>query len=50
MTDLERTALRLLLEIEWKKVRADYRAAGQPFGKGRGLDIWVEYEQLTTVN
>jgi hypothetical protein len=30
--------------------RADYRAAGKPFGEERGLDIWVEYEQLTTVD
>jgi hypothetical protein len=50
MTDLERTSLRLLLEIEWEKVRADYQAAGKPFGEGKGLDMWVEYGQLTTAN
>lgn len=50
VTDLQRTALRLTLELEWLKVKEDYEAAGAPFGPGRGLDIWVEYEQLTTVN
>lgn len=50
MTDRERAVLRLWLELEWEKTREDYRAAGKPFGEGRGLDIWVEYGQLTTVN
>ena len=50
MSDPERRTLRLLLKREWEKTREDYRAAGKPFGKGRGIDIWVEYGQLTTVN
>lgn len=50
MTPRQRSALRLLLELEREWARADYAAAGKPFGEGRGLDIWIEYEQLTTVN
>ncbi len=50
MTDPERTALRLWLKLEWEKVREDYRAAGKPFGEGRGLGLWIEYGQLTTMN
>lgn len=50
MTELEREALRLKLEFEWLKTRDDYAAAGKPFGDGRGLEVWVEYGQLTTVN
>lgn len=50
MTGLERIILRHILEIEWEKTRADYHAAGAPFGPGRGLNIWVEYGHLTTVN
>lgn len=50
MTHLERRFLRRFLEIEWEKTRADYYAAGAPFGPGRGLEIWVEYGQLTTLN
>lgn len=42
-------ALRHRLRLEWLKVEADYAAAGKPFGD-RGLEIWVEYGQLTTVN
>jgi hypothetical protein len=37
-------------EAEWEKTKAAYREAGAPFGWGRGLDIWVEHGQLTTVN
>lgn len=50
MTSFQRAALRLKLELEWQRVKEDYAAAGKPFGEGRGLDIWVEYMQLTTVN
>lgn len=50
MNDVERRILRCILEIEWQKTREDYRAAGAPFGEGRGLDIWIEYGQLTTSN
>ena len=50
MSDPERRALRLLLKREWEKTKEDYRAAGKPFGEGRGLDLWVKYGQLTTVN
>lgn len=50
MTDRQRTVLRFLLGLEWEEAREDYRAAGKPFGDRRGLDIWVEYGQLTTVN
>lgn len=50
MTDLQRSALRLRLEPEWLTVKEDYELAGTPFGPGRGLEIWVEYGQLTTVN
>jgi len=38
-----------ILQIEWEKTREDYHAAGTPFGP-EGLEIWVEYGQLTTVN
>mgnify|MGYP000335404230 CR=1 FL=1 len=50
MESPERETLRLLLELEWEKARDDYLAAGKPFGDGRGLDLWIEYGQLTTVN
>lgn len=50
MTQLQREALRLKIELEWLKIRGDYEAAGKPFGDGKGLDVWVEYGQLTTVN
>jgi hypothetical protein len=50
MTDSERTALRVLIDLEWADTRRDYRDAGQPFGEGRGLDIWVEFDQKTTAN
>jgi len=47
---LQREALRLTVELWWLEVREDYAAAGRPFGEDRGLDIWVEFGQLTTVN
>lgn len=50
MTDAERRLLRRYLEAEWEKTRFAYRAAGEPFGPGRGLEIWISYGQLTTVN
>lgn len=50
MTDVERRILRRFLQAEWKKTQADYHAAGAPFGPGRGLEIWIEFGQLTTVN
>jgi hypothetical protein len=49
MTDRQPMALRLLLELEWEETREDYEMAGKPFGE-EGLDLWVEYGQLTTVN
>lgn len=48
--DLERTAFRLWLELKRLEAREDYEAASAPFGEGRGLDLWIEYGQLTTVN
>ncbi|WP_181149374.1 hypothetical protein [Salinibacter sp. 10B] len=50
MTDSERTALRVFVDLEWKARRHAYAAAGSPFGSGRGLDVWIEFEQQTTVN
>ncbi len=50
MTDPERKLLRRFLQAEWEKTKAAYREAGAPFGWGRGLDIWVEHGQLTTMN
>lgn len=50
MTDAERRILRCFLEAEWEKTRAEYREAGTPFGSGRGLEIWIQFGQLTTVN
>jgi hypothetical protein len=50
MTDRQRAALQLLIDAEWMKAKANYAAAGKPFGEGRGIDIWIEYGQLTTVN
>ena len=49
MTPTQRKVLRLILELERERARADYAAVGEPFGE-EGLDIWIEYEQLTTVN
>jgi hypothetical protein len=31
-------------------VRADYAAAGKSFDEEKGLDVWIEYGQLATVN
>jgi hypothetical protein len=50
MTESERTALRVLLDLEWAEARTAYDDAGEPFGKGRGLEIWIEFDQQTTVN
>ncbi len=50
MTDSERTALRVLIDLEWTEACRAYREAGQPFGSGRGLEIWIEFDQQTTVN
>lgn len=41
MSDRERIAIRILLTLEWEKAREEYRDAGQPFGEGRGLDLWT---------
>jgi hypothetical protein len=48
MTDSERTALRVLIDLEWAETRREYQDAGQPFGQGRGLEIWIEFDQQTT--
>lgn len=46
-----RHALRRLLDRCWEEAKNDYRAAGAPFGPtDRGLELWIEYEQRTTVN
>lgn len=50
MSDSERTAVRVLFDLEWKARRRRYAAAGQPFGFGAGLTLWVEFNQQTTVN
>ncbi|HKL89266.1 MAG TPA: hypothetical protein VJ884_09690 [Salinibacter sp.] len=50
MSNSERTALRVLIDLEWAEARNDYVTAGRPFGDGRGLDIWIEFDQQTTVN
>ncbi len=50
MTDSERTALRVLLDLEWKASRRAYEDAGAPFGSGRGLDLWIAFDQKTTAN
>ena len=50
MSPRQRAALRRRIEHEWQKAKEDYATAGKPFGDGRGLDLWVEYGQLTTVN
>lgn len=50
MTDRERKLLRHFLQREWEKTRAAYRSAGAPFGPDRGLELWIEFGQLTTVN
>jgi len=50
MTDSERTALRILIDLEWAEARSDYHDAGRPFGRGRGLEIWIEFDQQTTAN
>lgn len=50
MSDSERTALRVLIDLEWAEKQRKYEAVGQPFGSGRGLEIWIEFDQQTTVN
>ena len=50
MTESERTALRVLIDLEWAENRDEYEKAGQPFGPDRGLDVWIEFDQQTTVN
>lgn len=50
MSDGERTALRVLLDLQWSACKKKYVEAGRPFGKGRGMDIWIQFDQRTTVN
>jgi hypothetical protein len=50
MTESERTALRVLIDLEWTDRLNAYRDVGRPFGAGRGLDLWIEFDQHTTVN
>jgi hypothetical protein len=50
MTDLKRKTLRLRVELKWKPAKRDSVAAGTPFGNGRGINLWVEYGERTTVN
>jgi hypothetical protein len=51
MSDSERAALRVLIDLEWAEARSAYINAGQPFGGGgRGIDFWIEFDQKTTVN
>ena len=50
MSNSERIALRVLLDLEWAATRREYKKAGQPFGPQRGLEIWIEFGQETTVN
>lgn len=50
MSDAERTAVRVLLDLEWMAVRRAYREAGEPFGPDHGLHIWNEFSQATTIN
>ena len=50
MTDAERRILRRFLDRQWERTRAEYRAAGAPFVAGRGLEIWIQFGQLTTAN
>lgn len=50
MDTIDRLLIKLRLELEWQDAREDYRTAGKPFGDGRGLEVWVEYGQWTTVN
>ena len=50
MSNSERTALRVLLDLEWEARQRAYADAGTPFGSGRGIDLWIEFDQKTTVN
>lgn len=50
MSDAERTALRVFLDLEWRAQRRDYRDAGRPFGTDRGVELWIEFGRQTTVN
>jgi hypothetical protein len=51
MSHSERTALRVLIDLEWADARSQYADAGQPFGNdSRGLEIWIEFRQETTTN
>lgn len=48
---INRRDLRRLLDRCWREAWHDYHAAGAPFGlTERGLELWIEYEQRTTVN
>lgn len=47
----EADRLRALLDACWREAKRAYRKAGQPFGATpRGLELWIEYMQQTTVN
>lgn len=50
MNDVKRTAVQVWIKLAWQRAREDYADAGEPFGEGRGLEIWIEYGELTTVN
>lgn len=35
----------------WNDLKAEYNAAGSPFGPSdRGLEVWIEYDVHTTAN
>lgn len=50
MDKVDRKTLRRFIQREWQHTVMDYRQAGAPFGHGRGLEIWIEYGELTTVD
>jgi hypothetical protein len=50
MTDSERTARKVLLDLELQLARKRYRRAGRPFGRGQGLSVWIVFDTCTTVN
>lgn len=50
MTEYQRAVLQLLIETEWMDAKANYAGAGRPSGERRGMDIWIEFGQLTTVD
>lgn len=43
--------LRDRMLVIWERAKAEYRAAGEPFGpSARAIELWMTYKDRTTAN